>query len=117
MAKVTIYHNPRCSKSRQALSLLQQRGVEPQIVDYLNTPPDAEQIAELLDLLRLQPRELMRSNDAEYRELDLDHPDLSREQLIRTVAEHPRLMQRPIVVSGGKAALGRPPERVLEILR
>lgn len=116
MASVTIYHNPRCSKSRRTLDLLDQRGVEPQIIEYLKTPPSAEQIAEILELLELQPRELMRSNEAEYRELRLDDPALSREQLIQAMADHPRLIQRPVVVSRGRAALGRPPERVLEIL-
>jgi arsenate reductase len=116
MSTVTIYHNPRCSKSRQALDLLERQGVEPQVIEYLKTPLNADQIAELLDLLGLQPSELMRSNEAEYRELGLDDPGLSRAQLIQAMVEHPRLIQRPIVVSRGRAALGRPPERVLEIL-
>jgi arsenate reductase len=116
MSTVTIYHNPRCSKSRQALDLLERQGVEPQVIEYLKTPLNADQIAELLDLLGLQPSELMRSNQAEYRELGLDDPGLSRAQLIQAMVEHPRLIQRPIVVSRGRAALGRPPERVLEIL-
>ncbi len=113
MSKVTLYYNPRCSKSRQALDLLQERGIEPHIVEYLENPPDA---AQLDDLLQLQPRELMRNEEAEYAELGLDDPTLTREQLIQAMVSHPRLIQRPIFVHGGRAALGRPPERVLEIL-
>ncbi len=116
MEKLTIYHNPRCSKSRQALSLLQERGIQPQVIEYLKTPPDAAQIDAILARLELQPRELMRRNEAEYRELGLDEPALTREQLIQAMVEHPRLIQRPIVLSHNQAALGRPPERVLEIL-
>jgi arsenate reductase len=116
MPKVTIYHNPHCSKSRQALGLLQEGGVEPQIVEYLKTPPNAEQIARILDLLKLEPRELMRRKEREYGELGLDDPALSREQLIQAMVDHPLLIERPIVVSEKCAALGRPPERVLEIL-
>ena len=117
MARVTIYHNSRCSKSRQTLDLLDQRGVEPRVIEYLEAPPSAEGIVELRDLLQLQPRELMRSNGHEYREPGLDDPAFSREQLIRTMADPPRPIQRPLVVSHGGAALGRPPERVVEILQ
>ena len=116
MQQVTIFHNPRCSKSRATLQLLQARGLQPQVVEYLDTPPTPEQISAILDLLGLQPRELMRSNEAEYRELGLDEPALTRQQLIQAMAEHPRLIQRPIVLGEGRAALGRPPESVLEIL-
>lgn len=113
---VTIYHNPRCSKSRQTLQLLRDHDLEPEVVDYLKTPPDAATLERLLGLLGLEPRELMRRKEAEYKELGLDDPALSREQLIAAMVEHPRLIERPIVVGGGKAALGRPPEKVLEIL-
>jgi len=116
MSEITIYHNPRCSKSRQTLELLGTHGVEPDIIEYLKTPPDAGQLAEILDLLGMAPRELMRSNEAAYGENGLDNPDLSREQLIQAMVDHPELIQRPIVLSRGKAALGRPPESVLEIL-
>ena len=116
MQAVTIFHNPRCSKSRATLGLLQERGLQPQVVEYLETPPSAEQLENILRLLKLEPRELMRSNEAEYRELQLGDPSLTREQLIRAMVEHPRLIQRPIVLSGARAALGRPPESVLEIL-
>ncbi len=116
MRHVTIFHNPRCSKSRETLQLLQAQGLQPDIVEYLDTPPTPEQISTILDQLGLQPRELMRSNEAEYRELGLDDPALTREQLIQAMADHPRLIQRPIVLSEGRAALGRPPQSVLEIL-
>jgi arsenate reductase (glutaredoxin) len=116
MPKVTIYHNPRCSKSRQTLDLLQQRAIEPDIIEYLQTPPDARQLARILDLLGLEPRQLMRRDEAQYRDNRLDDPALSREQLIQAMVDHPNLIQRPIVVTGNRAALGRPPEQVLEIL-
>lgn len=116
MSKITIYHNPRCSKSRQALELLDSRGVEADIVEYLKTPPDAGQLTEILDLLGMEPRDLMRSNEPEYKDNKLDDPELSREQLIQAMVDYPRLIQRPIVLGNGKAALGRPPEKILEIL-
>lgn len=113
---VTIYHNPRCSKSRQTLELLEGKGIAPKVVKYLETPPDAEILEHLLDMLSLEPRELMRRKEAEYTALQLDNPALSREQLIQAMVEHPKLIERPVVVSNGKAALGRPPEQVLTIL-
>jgi arsenate reductase len=113
---VTIYHNPRCSKSRQALGLLRERGVEPEIVEYLKTPPDAETLGRLLDMLGLEPRALMRTKEKEYRENGLDDPSLSREALIAAMVAHPRLIERPIVVKDGRAVLGRPPEGVLDLL-
>ncbi|GMQ84170.1 MAG: arsenate reductase (glutaredoxin) [Gammaproteobacteria bacterium] len=116
MSKTTIYHNPHCSKSRQTLELLDTHGVEADIVEYLKIPPNAGQLSEILDLLGMEPRELMRTNEPEYKDNTLDDPDLSREQLIQAMIDYPRLMQRPIVLSKGKAALGRPPENVLEIL-
>ena len=116
MSKVTLYHNPRCSKSRQTLGLLQEQGIEPEIIEYLKTPPDAAQLEKLLGQLALEPRQLMRSGETEYQALGLDNPDLSREQLIQAMVEHPKLIQRPIVLRDNRAALGRPPEQVLEIL-
>lgn len=113
---VTIYHNPRCSKSREALGLLLEKGVEPEIVEYLKTPPDAQTLGKLLDMLGIEPRALMRKKEKEYKELGLDDPDLSREALIAAMVEHPKLIERPIVVKGKKAALGRPPEDVLRVL-
>jgi arsenate reductase len=113
---VRIYHNPRCSKSRQALELLRERGIEPTIIDYLKAPPGWQELNDILGKLGADPRQLMRTNEPEYKELALDRPDLSREELIQALHEHPRLLQRPIVVTTDQAAIGRPPERVLEIL-
>jgi arsenate reductase len=113
---ITMYHNPRCSKSRQALGLLRDKGIEPQIVEYLKTPPDMATLEHLLDMLGLEPRELMRKKEKEYKENNLANPDLSREALIAAMVAHPKLIERPIVVKGDKAALGRPPEAVLDLL-
>lgn len=116
MSKVTMYHNPRCSKCRQTLELLKERGIEPDIVEYLDTPPDAETLNRILDQLGMEPRELMRTNEAEYKDNTLSDPSLTREQLIQAMLDHPKLIQRPIVLNEGKAALGRPPENVEGIL-
>ena len=116
MSRTTIYLNPRCSKSRQTLELLREQGIEPEIVEYLKTPPDAQELGRMLDLLGLEPRQLMRRNEAEYKENNLADPGLSRDQLIQAMVEHPKIIQRPIVLNKGRAALGRPPEDVLEIL-
>ena len=113
---VTIYHNPRCSKSRQTMQLLVENRVEPEVVEYLKTPPDRATLEHLLELLGLEPRELMRRKEKEYKELGLDNPELSRDQLIDAMLAHPKLIERPIVVSNGKATIGRPPESVLDIL-
>lgn len=111
---VTIYHNPRCAKSRETLALLEKRGVKPRIVEYLKTPPDKAELKRLLKLLGMTPRELMRKREAA--EAGLDNPGLSDEQLIAGMAAHPIVIERPIVVKGDRAALGRPPEAVLKIL-
>jgi arsenate reductase (glutaredoxin) len=113
---VTIFHNPRCSKSRQALALLEARGIQPTIVEYLKTPPDRATIAGLLRKLGIPARELLRRNEPEYAELGLGNPELSEDALLDALAAHPRLLERPIVVVGRRARLGRPPEAVLEIL-
>jgi arsenate reductase len=113
---VTIYHNPRCSKSRQALTLLRDKGVEPQIIEYLKTPPDTATLEHLLTMLGLEPRELMRKKEKEFKENGLGNPDLSRDALIAALIAHPKLIERPIVVKDDHAALGRPPESVLDIL-
>lgn len=112
----TIYHNPRCSKSRATLDLLTMRGFAPRVVNYLETPPTIAQIRTLLDMLGVEPRELMRTEENEYSALGLGDQTLEREQLIAAIATHPRLLQRPVVVFDGKAAIGRPPEAVLAIL-
>ncbi|HET6587537.1 MAG TPA: arsenate reductase (glutaredoxin) [Oleiagrimonas sp.] len=116
MSAVRIYHNPRCSKSRATLELLAERGIEPEVIKYLDTPPDADELDRILRLLKLEPRQLMRPTEAEYTELNLSDNSLTRKQLIDAMVEHPRLIQRPIVLANGKASLGRPPEAVLDIL-
>lgn len=114
---ITIYHNNRCSKSRDTLALLQQKGIEPTIVAYLDTPPDAETLRSLLRKLGLaDARALMRKGEAEYKELNLADASLSQDALIDAMTAHPKLIERPIVVNGNKAAIGRPPEQVLTIL-
>jgi len=113
---VLIYHNPQCTKSRETLKLLEERGVKPKIVEYLKTPPSKTQLDKILKLLGIEPRALMRKQEAEYADARLDNPKLSRAQLIDAMIEHPRLIERPIVLANGKAAIGRPPENVLKIL-
>jgi arsenate reductase len=111
-----IFHNPRCSKSRQTLALLQNRGIEPEIIHYLETPPDEAMIRDILGLLNTGARSLIRTGEAEYKELGLDDSALSEDELIHALTTHPKLIERPIVLHQGRAALGRPPEKVLEIL-
>ena len=111
----TIFHHPRCSKSRQALELLEQRGTEIDIVRYLETPPDAATLVDLLERLGLSARELMRKGEDPYKELNLDNPELSEAQLVQAMVDYPKLIERPIVIHDGKAVIGRPPERVLEL--
>ncbi|MGE0746476.1 MAG: arsenate reductase (glutaredoxin) [Rhodospirillales bacterium] len=113
---VTIYHNPRCSTSRKTLDLLRSKGVEPKIVEYLKTPPDAATVGKWLKALGMEPRQLMRRKEAVYKDLDLDEPKLTRDQLIEAMVENPILIERPVVVSGAKVALGRPPENVLKVV-
>ena len=114
--RTTIYHNPRCSKSRQTLALLEERGIGPRVVEYLKTPPSAAELKTILKKLGLRPRDLMRKGEPLYAELGLKDRDLDDDALIALMVANPILIERPIVVSGGKAALGRPPESVLKIL-
>ncbi|MFA7665396.1 MAG: arsenate reductase (glutaredoxin) [Burkholderiaceae bacterium] len=116
MPRSILYHNPRCSKSRAALELLSQRGVEPEIIRYLDTPPDADALRRLLAQLGLRARALLRTGEDEYKTLKLDDPALDDEALIAAMAAHPRLIERPVFVRGERAVIGRPPERVLELL-
>ena len=116
MSRVTIYHNPRCSKSRQALALLRDNNVEPDIVEYLDNPPSISELDAILKMLAKEPRELMRRKESVYRDLALDDDSLDRHSLLQAMVEHPILIERPIVVANGKAVVGRPPEAVLEIL-
>ncbi|MDQ6972064.1 MAG: arsenate reductase (glutaredoxin) [Mariprofundaceae bacterium] len=112
---ITIYHNPRCSKSRATLALLDEQGIEPQIIEYLNTPPSEAELACILDMLEMTPEELMRKGEAEYKE-HFSGKTLSRAQTIALMVQYPKVIERPIVLNGEKAAIGRPPESVLEIL-
>lgn len=114
--EVVIWHNPRCSKSRQTLKLLQEHGIEPRVRRYLEDPPAEAELDRVLELLELEPRELMRRKESAYRENGLDDEELDRSRLIRAMHEHPVLIERPVVLAGGRAALGRPPENVLDIL-
>ena len=112
-----IYHNPRCSKSRQTLQLLKDNGVEPDIIEYLKTPPTAAELKKILKALEMSPRDLMRKKEAEYKENNLADDSLTDDQLIAAMVEHPKLIERPIVVKDNKKfALGRPPENILDII-
>jgi arsenate reductase (glutaredoxin) len=114
--KVQIFHNPKCSKCRLTMEILNEKGVETTVVEYLNAPPTRDELNEVLDLLGIEPRDLMRKHEVPYKENNLDNPDLSHEQLIRAMVDNPILIERPIIINGNKATIGRPPEKVLEIL-
>ena len=110
----TIYHNPRCSKSRQTLAILRDRGIEPEVIEYLAAPPSTEELKDILSMLGMAPRQLLRKKEAAA--AGLDDPALDDEALIAAMVANPIVIERPIVVAGGKAALGRPPECVIDIL-
>ncbi|WON75801.1 arsenate reductase (glutaredoxin) [Serratia sp. UGAL515B_01] len=117
MNNITIYHNPRCSKSRETLALLEQHGIEPQVVLYLETPPSVGELKNLLKELGFNTaRQLMRTKEELYKELKLADDTLNEEQLLTAMVENPKLIERPIVVNGSKVRIGRPPEQVLEII-
>lgn len=116
MTDLTLYHNPRCSKSRSALDLLEARGLTPQVVRYLETPPSIATLRDLLGKLGIAPRALLRTGEEEYRSLGLADPSLDDDDLIAAMVAHPRLIERPILVAGERAVIGRPPEAILEIL-
>src|SRR5258705_5027304 len=116
MGEVTIYHNPRCSKSRQTLALLTTRGVTPRVVHYLDAPPTAATLKRLLNLLTMHPRPLLRTQEAPYGELHLDDPARTDDELIAAMVSHPRLIERPIVEANGRAVLALPPANVLQII-
>ena len=113
---VKIYHNPQCSKSRQTLQIIEGEGVNAEIIEYLKTPPSRDELIKILDGLGLEPRQLMRQGETEYKEANLDNPELTRDELIQAMLDYPRLIERPIVVKDGQVIIGRPPERVLDIL-
>jgi arsenate reductase (glutaredoxin) len=116
MKAVTLWHNPRCSKSRQALELLRERGVEPEVVEYLKDPPSAQELGRVLKLLGMEPRDLMRKKEPPYRELGLANASLGRDALIAAMVEHPILIERPVVIAGSRAVLARPPDLALALL-
>lgn len=109
-----IYHNPKCSKSRATLALLRERGLEPQVIEYLKDPPSVAQLKSILGMLGVRPRDLLRPREA--REAGLDDPSLSDEAILAGMVDHPNVIERPIVIAGDRARLGRPPESVLEIV-
>ena len=113
---VTIFHNPRCSKSRQTLSLIQEKNIDINIIEYLKTPPDISQLKQMLKKLGYEPRQLMRKSEQIYKDLDLGNENKTAADLIIAMTQNPILIERPIVLSGEKAAVGRPPESVLNIL-
>ncbi|MBL1320172.1 MAG: arsenate reductase (glutaredoxin) [Methylophaga sp.] len=116
MSEISIYHNPRCSKSRQTLALIEEQGVKPHIIEYIKTPPTIEELAEVLAQLGFSARDLLRKGEAIYKELNLADKSLTDQQLIEAMCEYPKLIERPIVIHNGKAKIGRPPESVLELL-
>ena len=116
MSDISIYHNSRCSKSRQTLALLEEQGVQPYIIEYIKTPPTVEALTEILTQLGFSARDLLRKGEAIYKELNLADKSLTDQQLIEAMCEHPKLIERPIVIHNGKAKIGRPPEAVLELL-
>lgn len=116
MADITIYHNPNCTKSRQTLALLKEKGFDPHVVEYLKNPPSAQELKGILNKLGMSAVEIIRTNEPEYRELGLLNSRYTEDGLIDIMVEHPKLIERPIVVHGNKAAIGRPPENVLGIL-
>jgi|TARA_B100001105_G_scaffold142899_1_gene114548 arsenate reductase len=114
--KVTILHNPRCSKSRNSLALLKEQGIEPDVRLYLENPPTEDELTSILEMLAISAKDLLRRGEPEYKELGLGNQNLSEQQLIQLMIKHPKLIERPIVIAGGKAVIGRPPEQVLNLL-
>jgi len=114
--QIIIYHNPRCSKSRKTLEMLRERGHEPKVIEYLKTPPSRDTLNAVLQLLKMEPRDLIRTKEPIYKQTNLDNPELSHTEIIDVLIKHPILIERPIVLANGRAALGRPPENVLKIL-
>jgi len=113
---IKIFHNPKCSKSSMTMKLLTERGIQANIVEYLQSPPNKQELEDILAMLNIEPRQLMRTHESEYSENNLADESLSRNELIEAMVKFPILIERPIVISNGKAAIGRPPETVLEIL-
>ena len=116
MTSIQILHNPRCSKSRQTLALLEEQGIEPEVIKYLDTPPTETELKNILQKLGISARDLLRKGEEEYKTLNLADKTLSEDALVKAMVEHPRLIERPIVINRDKARVGRPPESVLDIL-
>lgn len=116
MTDVRIFHNPRCSKSRQTLALLEEKGIQANVVEYLKTPPNQEELTTILQQLGISARDLLRKGEEDYKALNLADESLTESQLIDAMVDHPKLIERPIVIKDGKARIGRPPESVLDIL-
>lgn len=116
MNKTRIYHNPRCSKSRETLALLEKQQQDIEIIEYLKTPPTVGELSDILQQLNMRPRQLLRSKEPLYKELQLDNENLTDKELIEAMCAHPKLIERPIVIKNNQAAIGRPPETVLNIL-
>ncbi len=116
MSKVIIYHNPRCSHSRQTLALLESLGYQPKVIEYLQTPPSVTELKQILKMLGMKPRDLMRQKESEYKSLGLDDHNLSESALLQTLHEHPILIERPIVIIDKQACIARPAETLMEII-
>lgn len=116
MSTIQILHNPRCSKSRQTLALLEEKGIEPEVIKYLDTPPTAAELKNILQMLNISARALLRKGEDDYKDLNLADTTLSEDHLINAMVSHPKLIERPIVIKDGQAKIGRPPESVLDIL-
>lgn len=116
MSTIQIYHNPRCSKSRQALQILQSHDHDIEIIEYLKTPPSVDELATILKKLDITPRELLRKTEKQFKELSLSNPALTDAELLEAMVAHPKLIERPIVINGNRACIGRPPESVEAIL-
>lgn len=114
--KIVIYHNPRCSKSRETLQLIEDNNGNPEIIDYLEDPPTPEELKRIIGMLGVEARDLLRTTEPVYRDADLDDDSLDDDEIIEAICEYPALLQRPIVISGKRAVIARPPSRVLEIL-
>ena len=114
--KIVIYHNPRCSKSRETLQILVDNGVDAEIIDYLEDPPTPQELKRIIDMLGVAARDLLRRTEPVYKDADLDDDSLDDDEIIDAICEYPALLQRPIVIAGDRAVIGRPPARVLEII-
>jgi arsenate reductase len=114
--KLIIYHNPSCSKSRETLEILQDNNQQPEIIEYLREPPNQQELTKIIEMLGISPRQLLRTTELEYKDAGLDDESISDEQIIEAICNNPPLLQRPIVVKGNKAIIGRPPTKVLEMI-